>query len=116
MSSTPRTVPPPGPLPPKLRASGRPLRWDQRLLVICFAIFSMVIGLFLVVFPWLTPWDQNLAASYSPTLRSIWLSPYFRGALSGLGLINLYIGVVEFLRQLKALFRSLSSNEIENAP
>jgi hypothetical protein len=117
MSTAPRTVPPPGPFPPKLRAPRRPLRWDQRLLVICLSIFSLVIGLFLVVFPWLTSWDQNWVALYSPALRSVWLSPYFRGALSGLGLINLYIGAVEFLRQLKALFsRSVSSSEIGNAP
>ena len=35
---------------------------------------------------------------------ALWLSPYFRGALSGLGLLNIYIAVAETLKQLKSLF------------
>ena len=33
-------------------------------------------------------------------LRTIWMSPYFRGALSGLGLVNIYIGLGELGRQM----------------
>jgi hypothetical protein len=33
------------------------------------------------------------------------MSPYFRGALTGLGLVNLYVGFEEFLRQLRSLFQ-----------
>jgi hypothetical protein len=32
------------------------------------------------------------------------MSPYLRGALSGLGLVNLYVGFAELARQLKSLF------------
>ena len=32
------------------------------------------------------------------------MSPYFRGALSGLGLLNIYVALAEAGRQLKSLF------------
>jgi hypothetical protein len=32
------------------------------------------------------------------------MSRYFRGALSGLGLVNMYIAITEFVRQLKSIF------------
>ena len=33
-----------------------------------------------------------------PWLRDYWTSSYFRGALSGLGLLNIYISLGELLR------------------
>jgi hypothetical protein len=32
------------------------------------------------------------------------MSPYFRGALSGLGLLDLWVAVIELFRQLKSMF------------
>jgi hypothetical protein len=109
MSTTPRTVPPPGPFGPKTPSSARFVRWNQRILGICFAVFSLEVGLFLLVFPWLNSWNLNWVPLQSPVFRSIWLSAYFRGALSGLGLVNLYIGTIEFLRQFRALARRVQS-------
>ena len=39
-----------------------------------------------------------------PEFTSLWMSRYFRGALSGLGLLNLYIAFAELLRQVRSLF------------
>jgi hypothetical protein len=33
------------------------------------------------------------------------MNNYFRGALSGLGVLNLWVGFVELLRQIRALFQ-----------
>ena len=30
--------------------------------------------------------------------QSVWVSPYFRGAISGIGLVNIYISFVEVFR------------------
>lgn len=78
---------------------GRP--WYSKILIFCFVIFCFEIGVFLVVFPWLDVWETNRLARYAPWLGQVWSSPYFRGALSGLGLVNIYISFIEILNLLR---------------
>jgi hypothetical protein len=91
--------PPEGPRPARLH------RWHKRLLGFCFAVFAVELGLFLLIFPWMPAWDLNWVPLQSPRLRDIWLSPYLRGALSGLGLLNLYGGLAELVGNLRSLFK-----------
>ena len=86
--------------------TGRFLRWHRRVLAFCLVIFAFELGLFLLVFPWLKNWDLSWVPVHSPRLAAIWMSRYFRGALSGLGLLNIYIAFVEAGRQLRSLFSS----------
>jgi hypothetical protein len=79
-------------------------KWHRRVLAFCAIIFALELGLFLVVFPWLQAWDANWVTAQSPRISEIWLSPYFRGAISGLGLLNIYIALAELFEQLKSLF------------
>jgi hypothetical protein len=82
------------PTPPR-----RTHTWQSRLLGICMAIFTFEIGLFLVVFPWMDDaWSINYIQKLIPTLRNVWEDPYFRGALTGLGLVNIYISFLEMIR------------------
>lgn len=37
----------------------------------------------------------------TPLLRDLWQDPYFRGAVSGLGIVNIYLAIVEFSRILR---------------
>jgi hypothetical protein len=67
-------------------------------------IFSFELGAFLVVFPWLSNWDISWVPIHSPVFSNLWMSPYFRGALSGLGLLDLWVAFVELGRQFKSLF------------
>ena len=60
-----------------------------------FALFAFEIGLFLVVFPWLENWDVNYLQGVIPQLRNTWNDPYFRGAVTGLGFINIYIACLQ---------------------
>ena len=108
MSLTPETtptseaardsVPPP---PHRAHASG--LR--RRLWVILFAIFAFEIGTFLVVFPWMDSWTLNHFPTFFPghaiQLQDLWDDPYFRGALSCLGLLNVYIALREALQLIR---------------
>jgi hypothetical protein len=80
------------------------VRWHRRVLGICLIIFAFELGLFLIVFPWLPNWDLNWIPLHSPFLSSLWLNQYFRGALSGLGLLNIYVAVLEAGRQIAATF------------
>ncbi len=73
--------------------------WQSRLLNITFAIFAFEIGLFLVIFPWTRDlWDLNYFGSLTPSLLNLWEEPYFRGAVTGLGLVNIYISLLQVIR------------------
>ena len=79
-----------------------PHHWrPNRLLRICFAIFTFEIGLFLVVFPWVSTWDWNYFQDLSPSLESIWDNPYFQGALTGLGFVNIYVAALQVVKLLR---------------
>ncbi len=75
--------------------------WHAKLLSVCFALFCFEVGVFLLVFPWLDSWGLNYLSTVSPTLESIWLDPFFRGAVSGLGLVNIYIAFLAVFRLLR---------------
>ena len=66
-----------------------------------FALFAFEIGLFLVVFPWMETWDLNYFGGIFPALRDTWNQPYFRGAVTGLGFVNIYIGIVQIFSLIR---------------
>jgi hypothetical protein len=72
--------------------------WYHKLGIFLFIIVCFEVGAFLTVFPWTPQWDTNSLANLVPMLRDFWTSSYFRGALSGLGLLNIYISLGEVSR------------------
>ncbi len=67
----------------------------NKLLFCIYVLYCFEVGVFLVVLPWMGLWEQNsLLESYS-YLRSVVLNNFFRGAISGLGVVNLVLGVWE---------------------
>ncbi len=76
--------------------------WYHKLGIFLFIIVCFEVGAFLTVFPWTPQWDSNSLASLFPWLRDLWTSSYFRGAISGLGLLNIYISLGEVTRLRKA--------------
>lgn len=52
-------------------------------------------GLLLVLIPWSTFWERNLFVEWSPAIEALLTSNYTRGAISGLGLVNLGAALVE---------------------
>jgi hypothetical protein len=84
---------------------GEPLarssRWTSWLLGMTFAIFAFGIGLFLVVFPWMDNWNLNSLQASIPTLQAVWDDPYFRGAFTGAGLLNIYVACQQVARLVR---------------
>jgi len=78
--------------------------WYHTLGIVLFIVVCFEVGAFLIVFPWTPQWDANSLVSLFPGLRGVWGSSYFRGALSGLGLLNIFIsfGEVSRLRRPRA--------------
>jgi len=97
MSLTPEPAPTPDSVPFPAVENRRPHR-PPRLLRLVFAIFTFEIGLFLTVFPWVDIWSLNYFSGWLPALENLWDEPYFRGAITGLGLVNIYVACAEVLR------------------
>lgn len=73
----------------------------SKLLGLLVVIVCFEVGVFLVVFPWMEAWGRSSIPGLSVNLIELWESNYFRGALSGLGLINIWISFQEMLRLLR---------------
>lgn len=73
-------------------------RWQGKVLTACFAIFAFEIGLVLIVFPWQDSWSLNYVQDLSPAIENLWDEPSFRGLVTGLGFINIYIALLQIIR------------------
>jgi hypothetical protein len=65
----------------------------------------MEIGLFLIFVPWSGFWETNSLLNYVPVVRPFVLSNFFRGAVTGLGAIDIVFGLQElklFLKSFRA--------------
>ena len=49
----------------------------------------------LIVLPWSGFWDRNYFSSAWPGLRPILTNNFVRGAVTGLGVVNLFAGLVD---------------------
>jgi len=67
----------------------------NKVLFVIYVLYCLEVGIFLLVFPWMRLWDQNLLLQYSSSVRLLFLNDFFRGAVSGLGVANLILGVWE---------------------
>ena len=72
--------------------------WYHKMYAVLFITFCLEVGIFLVVFPWTDYWEANYFSGLVPELREWWENPYVRGAVSGLGAVNVWIAVVEAFR------------------
>jgi hypothetical protein len=68
---------------------------------ILFTLFCIEIGIVLVILPWTPFWDNNFFFGLTPQLDDLWLSNYLRGGISGIGLVNIWIGLGEAWRLWK---------------
>ena len=66
----------------------------KRLLLIAF---FFEIGFVLIVIPWSAFWERNYFAQAAPAIGMLTTNFYFRGAVSGLGLINVVAGVSDLV-------------------
>ena len=71
----------------------------KRLFIVAF-FFEF--GIALLVVPWSSFWDRNYFAEMVPVVHTIIKNNFVRGAVSGLGLINLASGLAELISLLLA--------------
>lgn len=70
----------------------------EKAAAVLFCIFCFELGLFLIVYPWLDAWGRNWWFWLRPEWRQFLVSESFRGAVTGLGVLNLFVGIRETLR------------------
>ncbi|HEX5110251.1 MAG TPA: hypothetical protein VFV95_17495 [Vicinamibacterales bacterium] len=70
------------------------------------------VGAVLLVVPWTMYWEENYFATAIPFLHSLITNNFFRGAVSGLGVLNLLAGIVE----LTTLFLAGRSDQAPSVP
>ena len=73
-------------------------RWYHKAGAVLAIVFCFELGVFFLTFPWLPYWESNFLGGFSQKWSRVWNDPYFRGAVSGLGLVNIYISVLEMIR------------------
>jgi hypothetical protein len=87
--------------------SGNPLRILARILKILYIIYSIEVGIFLIWLPWMSFWETNYLTNLFPQIRQIISNPYFKGAVLGLGIANIMIGIHEVV-----YFRKFTQNAV----
>ena len=70
--------------------------WLQRMSLIVLVLFCFYIGLIVTVLPWAPRyWDHNAWLAAHPALRNVLQQGWARGVISGLGLLDIWIGLSE---------------------
>ena len=71
----------------------------KRLLLIAF---FLEFGFVLLVVPWSAYWDRNYFATVLPAVHDVITNNFVRGAVSGLGVLNVGAGIAELVSLLMA--------------
>jgi hypothetical protein len=66
----------------------------RRLLQI---VFFFEVGFVLMLVPWSAYWDRNYFVETIPWLQLVVTNNFMRGAVTGLGLVNLAVGLSELI-------------------
>ncbi|MBI3400035.1 MAG: hypothetical protein HY048_01335 [Acidobacteria bacterium] len=72
-----------------------------------YVAFFLEVGLLLVVLPWSGFWEHNYFALAWPPLQTLLANNYLRGAVTGLGVVNLVAGFAD----LALLFAARDSHD-----
>jgi hypothetical protein len=104
-SGAPRRAPDPAPsaesqtrlLEADQNAPSRAQLWMHRISVFMFVLISAVAGVLLIILPWTPEWTDNFLLLSFPALRPIVSNGFVRGIVSGLGLLDIWIGFWEAL-------------------
>jgi hypothetical protein len=60
-----------------------------------FIAYFLEVGLILVFVPWSAFWERNYFAESLPLLQAIVKNNFVRGAVSGIGVLNLVAGLAD---------------------
>lgn len=65
---------------------------------VLYILYCLEVGVFLIFLPWLDIWDNNYILSRWPLMQPLVGNPFFKGAVLGLGIVNILIGIGEIVQ------------------
>jgi len=77
-----------------------------------YIAFFLEVGLLLIVLPWSGFWERNYFAAAWPPLQAVLTNNFVRGAVTGLGLVNLVAGFAD----LALVFAARERQELSGRP
>jgi hypothetical protein len=70
--------------------------WLQRTSLFVLVLFCVYLGVLVMVLPWWTKvWDHNLFIQSRPVLAAVLRNGAVRGLISGIGMLDIWVGVSE---------------------
>ena len=81
-----------------VRQTSRVRLWLRRIGVLLFVFFCATLGVMLMILPWRPEWSDNPLLLAYPAIREAVATGFVRGLVTGLGLLNVWIGFWEAVR------------------
>ena len=72
--------------------------WLRRVGVLFFVFLCATLGVMLMIVPWRPEWSDNSLLLAYPAIRALISSGFVRGVVTGLGLLNVWIGFWEAIQ------------------
>ncbi len=69
--------------------------WAGRIFLVVYVALCIEIGMFLAVVPWTRLWTENSVVLAHPLLRALVADNFVRGVVTGIGLIDIWLGISE---------------------
>ena len=85
-------------------------------MALLLAALFVEVGFVLVVVPWSVLWDRNYFIDVVPQLHELLTSNYLRGAVSGLGVLNIGAGIAELVALFAARARRPAPSTFASQP
>lgn len=88
---------------PPAAAEGQRHFWRDSAISALFIVLCLELSVILCVYPWMPVWNRNWFMQLRPDWQPVLLSEQFRGALTGLGILNLFIAAGEIGRLARSI-------------
>ncbi len=72
--------------------------WLRRVGVLLLVFLCATLGVMLMILPWRPEWSENSLLLPYPAIRELVSSGFVRGVVTGLGLLNVWIGFWEAIQ------------------
>lgn len=72
--------------------------WIDRLGLVIRVVFYIELGMLLTVLPWTRLWTNNSLVIDLPRLNAVLQMNFIRGLATGVGLVDIWIGIWEAVR------------------